>query len=93
MTPRITTTDFRRDVRRYVEGEAQPAIVVTRHGRDHLALLSSAEYARLKAFDDHHQAWIAETDKAIAAIEAGEILIPHKEAMRRLEKRQKARKR
>lgn len=39
-----------------------------------------------------HQAWMdRETDAAIAAVEAGEPLIPHAEVMARLEQRQKAR--
>lgn len=92
MTLRITTTDFRRGVRRYVEGEPPLALVITRHGRDHLVLLSHVEYARLKAFD-RHRTWLeAETERTVAAIESGEELIPHPEVMPRLQVHQKDRR-
>ena len=44
----ITSTEFRRDVRRYEDEALRQPVAVTRDGQERVIVLSSAEYRRLR---------------------------------------------
>ncbi len=45
----VSAAEFQSNFDRYAEAAQEAPVVVTRHGRDELVVLSAAEYARLRA--------------------------------------------
>ncbi len=48
---RTTAVEFQRHIGRYQDLARQEPVEITRHGREHLVLLSAEEYKRLRARD------------------------------------------
>lgn len=48
---KVSSTDFQNQVGRYQDEALQSPVEITKNGRDHVVLLSAAEYRRLKRRD------------------------------------------
>ena len=86
--PSISSREFRNNVGRYQDLALQGPVTVTKHGRDHVVVVSAEEYQRLKRLD--RQVFPAEEllDEIIDAIECSEVPTGHEHLDAELEVRE-----
>jgi prevent-host-death family protein len=48
---RVSSAEFQRALGTHIDQAAREPVTITKHGRDHVVLLSAEEYARLKRRD------------------------------------------
>lgn len=75
--PSITSKEFHKHVGRYQDLALQRPVTITKHGRDHVVMLSANLYARLRQLE--RQALLAEElpDDTIDAIERAAVPAGH----------------
>ena len=68
---RVSAAELQKQFGTYSEKAQREPVTITKHGRDSLVLLSSADYERLKSFDTrkHYFAWEL-PDETVRAMEA-----------------------
>ena len=70
---RVSAADFQRAFGALSDKAAREPVAITKHGRDHLVLLSADEYARLKRRDRRVFATAELTAEEIALFEAARM--------------------
>ena len=75
--PSVTSKEFQKHVGRYQDLALQRPVTITKHGRDHVVMLSANLYERLRQLE--RQALLAEElpDETINAIERAEVPAGH----------------
>jgi len=70
---RVTAAEFQRTFGQLSDKALSQPVAITKHGRDHLVLLSAEEYARLKKRDRRVFATDQLTAEEIAALEGAQM--------------------
>jgi prevent-host-death family protein len=85
--PRATAQEFQRNIGRYQDLALREPVEITRHGREHLVLLSADEYRRLKGRD--RRAYAAEElqEELLEKVAASKMAKRHKKLDRLLDEK------